>query len=180
MVGLKAFTTTRQLLLLSLLSLFFFLMLSVCPCALFVFSKAWREHWILWDCCELLCGCWESNLGSLKEQPKLITKEPSFQPPLSFFKICVSTVCECLNMCVPYAYSIQRDSKVRAFMLVSDHVQKVFDGVRQGDNQIKYSTLGSCSWSLKFKLMLVIQTLKVQSSKILQRTCVYFYSCAPR
>jgi hypothetical protein len=28
--------------------------------------------------CELTCGCWESNLGPLKEPPLLLTTEPSF------------------------------------------------------------------------------------------------------
>lgn len=30
--------------------------------------------------CELPCGGWESNLGSLKEQPVLLTAEPSLEP----------------------------------------------------------------------------------------------------
>ena len=29
------------------------------------------------DSCELLCGCWELNLGPLEEQPVLLTAEPS-------------------------------------------------------------------------------------------------------
>jgi hypothetical protein len=33
------------------------------------------------DSCEMPCGCWELNLGSLKEQPMLLTVEPSFQHP---------------------------------------------------------------------------------------------------
>jgi len=32
------------------------------------------------DSCELLCGCWELNLESLKEQFVLLTIEPSLQP----------------------------------------------------------------------------------------------------
>jgi hypothetical protein len=29
------------------------------------------------DGCELPCGCWESNLGLLEEQPVLLTTEPA-------------------------------------------------------------------------------------------------------
>lgn len=29
------------------------------------------------DGCELLCGCWELNLGSLECKPMLLTSEPS-------------------------------------------------------------------------------------------------------
>ena len=32
------------------------------------------------DSCERPCGCWESNLGPLEEQPVLLTVEPSPQP----------------------------------------------------------------------------------------------------
>jgi hypothetical protein len=32
------------------------------------------------DSCEPLCGCWESNLGSLEEQSVLLTPESSPQP----------------------------------------------------------------------------------------------------
>jgi hypothetical protein len=31
-----------------------------------------------------LYGCWELNLGTLKEQPVLLTAEPSFQPQRPF------------------------------------------------------------------------------------------------
>lgn len=40
--------------------------------------------------CELLCGCLESNLGPLKEQPELLPVELSLQsqiPDSSFFGI---------------------------------------------------------------------------------------------
>jgi hypothetical protein len=32
------------------------------------------------DSCELLCGCWELNLGPLEVQSVLLTTEPSLQP----------------------------------------------------------------------------------------------------
>jgi hypothetical protein len=32
------------------------------------------------DDCWLPCGCWESNSGSLEEQPKLLTSDTSLQP----------------------------------------------------------------------------------------------------
>jgi hypothetical protein len=32
------------------------------------------------DDCELLCGCWELDLGPLQDQPELLTTEPTFQP----------------------------------------------------------------------------------------------------
>jgi hypothetical protein len=35
------------------------------------------------DRCELLCGCWELNLGPLEEQPELLT-EPYLQPTFPF------------------------------------------------------------------------------------------------
>jgi hypothetical protein len=31
------------------------------------------------DSCELLCRCWESNLGPLEEQPVLLVSEPSLR-----------------------------------------------------------------------------------------------------
>jgi hypothetical protein len=36
------------------------------------------------DSCELPCGCWETNPGSLEEQKVLLTDEPSLQL-LSFY-----------------------------------------------------------------------------------------------
>lgn len=46
--------------------------------------------WIPWnwgmDSCQLLCGSWEPNLGPLRDQPVLLTSEPSFQTPLLTFK----------------------------------------------------------------------------------------------
>jgi hypothetical protein len=36
---------------------------------------------------ELPCGCWESNLGPLEEQPMLVTTEPSLHPRSSTFKV---------------------------------------------------------------------------------------------
>ena len=39
------------------------------------------------DSCELLCGCWELNPAPLKEQPVLLTAEPSLQPPKGSFKL---------------------------------------------------------------------------------------------
>ena len=37
------------------------------------------------DGCELPCGCWKLNPGPLKDQPKLLITEPSFQPFFSPF-----------------------------------------------------------------------------------------------
>jgi hypothetical protein len=43
-----------------------------------------RGHWIprtvVMDGCEVPCGCWEPNAGSLQEQPVLLITEPSVQP----------------------------------------------------------------------------------------------------
>ena len=50
------------------------------------------------DSCKLPCGCWDSNAGALKEQPKLLTSEPSFQPQDLFLYItcfCLMCVCRC-------------------------------------------------------------------------------------
>jgi hypothetical protein len=33
------------------------------------------------DDCALSCGCWESNLRPLRDQPVLSTAKPSLQPP---------------------------------------------------------------------------------------------------
>ena len=41
------------------------------------------------DSCELPCGCWELNLGPLKEQLVLLTAEPSLQPPVMYLKFIV-------------------------------------------------------------------------------------------
>lgn len=37
------------------------------------------------DGCEPLCGCWELNAGPLKEQPLLLTFEPTLQPPIIYY-----------------------------------------------------------------------------------------------
>jgi hypothetical protein len=36
------------------------------------------------DGCEPLCGCWETNLGFLEEQPALLPVEPPPRPPFGF------------------------------------------------------------------------------------------------
>lgn len=33
------------------------------------------------DNCELPCGCWDLNLGSLEEKPVLLAAEPPLQTP---------------------------------------------------------------------------------------------------
>ena len=38
------------------------------------------------DSCELPCGCWELNLGPPREQPVLLTAEPSLQFMSAFLK----------------------------------------------------------------------------------------------
>ena len=48
-------------------------------------AEAKRWFWIPWywsyiDSCDLLCGCWELNLGPLEEQQAFLTTEPSLQP----------------------------------------------------------------------------------------------------
>lgn len=37
------------------------------------------------DGCAPSCSRWESNLGLLKEQPLLLTTEPSFSPPVFYW-----------------------------------------------------------------------------------------------
>ena len=37
------------------------------------------------DSCELSCGCWDLNLGSLKNKPMFLTAKPSPQPQVSAF-----------------------------------------------------------------------------------------------
>lgn len=48
-----------------------------------------RGYQIPWagvtDVCELLCGCWESNPGHLKEHPVLLTAKTLFSPKHNFF-----------------------------------------------------------------------------------------------
>lgn len=34
------------------------------------------------DCCESPCRCWELNLGTMGDQPILLTTDPSLQPTL--------------------------------------------------------------------------------------------------
>ena len=46
------------------------------------------------DSCELPCGCWELNQGSLEEQSVLLTTEPSLQPLDELIyksKVCIFT-----------------------------------------------------------------------------------------
>jgi hypothetical protein len=40
--------------------------------------------------CELLCGYWELNPGSVEEHPVLLTTEPSLQPPPVHFLVMIS------------------------------------------------------------------------------------------
>lgn len=40
---------------------------------------------VVTDSSESLCGAWESNLGSLEEQPILLTAKPSLQPLRTFY-----------------------------------------------------------------------------------------------
>ena len=51
------------------------------------------------ESCELPCGCWELNLGPLKDQPVLLTPEPSLQLLLLFLVMCIC-VCVCVCVCV--------------------------------------------------------------------------------
>ena len=37
------------------------------------------------DGCKMTCGCWELNWGPLKEQPVLLTAEPSLHPQHYYF-----------------------------------------------------------------------------------------------
>lgn len=37
--------------------------------------------------CELLCTCWELNLGPLEEQPVFLTTKLSLQPPQNYFQV---------------------------------------------------------------------------------------------
>jgi hypothetical protein len=58
-----------------------------------------RGYWIpgagVTDSCELLCGCWELNLGPLQKQPVLSTPEPALQPRFPALEMCVSRPCLC-------------------------------------------------------------------------------------
>jgi hypothetical protein len=49
-----------------------------------MFGEERKEHQIpgtgATDGCELPCGCWELNLGPLKEHLVLLTAEPPLQP----------------------------------------------------------------------------------------------------
>ena len=49
------------------------------------------------DDCGPPCGCWESKLGPLQEQPVLLTAEPSLQSPHEFYFECVLGE----GMCLP-------------------------------------------------------------------------------
>ena len=41
-----------------------------------------RASYLIVDDCKLPCGCWKLNWGPLKEQPILLTAEPSLQPQM--------------------------------------------------------------------------------------------------
>lgn len=49
------------------------------------------------DICELLCGCWETNLGSLEEQMVLLTIELFSQSPfcvlISYLSLMLCHIC---------------------------------------------------------------------------------------
>jgi hypothetical protein len=68
------------------------------------------------DGCELTCGCWELNLGTLEEQSMLLTAEPSLQPKvmlssLGIFCLCFSfslflSLSVCLSVCLSLFLSV--------------------------------------------------------------------------
>lgn len=62
----------------------FCLHICLCTTVFLVLTEARREHWIPWNwllcICELLCGCWESNLSPQEEQPALLAAEPASHP----------------------------------------------------------------------------------------------------
>ena len=71
------------------LSSFFFLkiyLFYVYEYTVAVFRHQKRASDPITDGCELPCGCWELNSGSLEEQSVLLTAEPSLQPNIEFFK----------------------------------------------------------------------------------------------
>jgi hypothetical protein len=72
---------------------FTFILCTLCfACVLRVSDLGVKDH------CELLCGCWELNLGLLEEHSILLTAEPSLE--LVFLKI----VYICMYMYI-YAYT---------------------------------------------------------------------------
>ena len=61
--------------------------LNVCKCTHVVHCPQRSEEGVgtgVTDTCQLPCGCWESNPGSLQEQSMLLTTEPSLQPQYGF------------------------------------------------------------------------------------------------
>jgi hypothetical protein len=69
----------------SILFFFFFFkdLFIICVYTVAVFRHSRRGHQIFVpDGCELPCGCWDLNSGSLEEKSVLLTAEPSHQHPL--------------------------------------------------------------------------------------------------
>lgn len=53
------------------------------------------------DGCELLCGCWNLNLGSLREQPELLSNKASLQHKKGTLKNnFIFSVFKCVCVCV--------------------------------------------------------------------------------
>jgi hypothetical protein len=61
----------------------YFMYVSVLPLSSDTQQKAALDP--ITDGCELPCGCWELNSGTLEEQSVLLTTEPSLQPPKKDF-----------------------------------------------------------------------------------------------
>ena len=96
--------------------------MSVCLCTICVHTcGSQRESWIPWvtATCEPLCGCWVGTSGPKKEQPELLTIEPSLQLralssgswklvlSANVFLICGEKMPT--EVCVPQSVVIQRE-----------------------------------------------------------------------
>lgn len=59
-------------------------MYACAPCVCLVPSQVRRGYQIPLelelDSCDQLCGYWEFNIGSLEQQPVILTTKPSLQP----------------------------------------------------------------------------------------------------
>jgi hypothetical protein len=59
------------------------------------------------DSYELPRGCWELNLGPLKEQPVLLMAEPSFQT-LNLFSMYMNVLPACVSVYCVHAWCLRK------------------------------------------------------------------------
>ena len=89
------------------------------------------------ELCELLCGCWESNPGLLKEERVLITTEPSLQ------SLCTGSVRFCVRQPRPVQKTASPHSSPSTLtVLTEDWAPSEFPEPRCGGRNMNACPIG--------------------------------------